>query len=560
MGEYLTGDRIETSPYTLAMKNRESCKILCKTSVKSAEQVQFSELIDNQYRVNMLVDGLPAYTKQLFEADGNSYEHFEVGYPIGFVGSKDTVGNEGEKYIYNHLKIIIQVHGVTEDLFRVVGFEVEPHSVQHTYETWNEKDTVLKSCSSMRNAGLQSISKPAKDEVVWTYDVEWVDSPIQWASRWDVYLRMKDSQIHWFSIINSIMIVIFLTGMVAMIMMRALNRDFQKYNEADQSDEAQMEETGWKLVHGDVFRPPKYAGLLATFTGTGAQLFMMTFATIFFAAIGFLTPANRGSIITGMILLFVFMGIFAGFVGTRLFTMFGLVEWRKNTFLTAVLFPGFNFAVFFILNLVVWSKKSAGAVPFFEMFAILVLWFGISLPLVYLGSYLAQQRPPITHPIRVNQIPRQIPPQAWYMRPAISALIGGVLPFGAVFIEVYFIMSSIWLHRFYYVFGFLLLVFLILIITCAEITIVMCYFQLCSEDYKWWWRSFLTSGSSAIYMFLYSILYFVTKLDITKFASGLVFFGYMGLICLFFFMLTGTIGFVATLWFVRKIYSSIKVD
>jgi transmembrane 9 superfamily protein 2/4 len=146
------------------------------------------------------------------------------------------------------------------------------------------------------------------------------------------------------------------------------------------------------------------------------------------------------------------------------------------------------------------------------------------------------------------------------MRPLISALIGGVLPFGAVFIEVYFIMSSIWLHRFYYVFGFLLLVFLILIVTCAEITIVMCYFQLCSEDYKWWWRSFLTSGSSAIYMFLYSILYFVTKLDITKFASGLLFFGYMGLICLFFFMLTGTIGFVATLWFVRKIYSSIKVD
>lgn len=35
--------------------------------------------------------------------------------------------------------------------------------------------------------------------------------------------------------------------------------------------------------------------------------------------------------------------------------------------------------------------------------------------------------------------------------------------------------------QFYYLFGFLGLVFLILIITCAEITIVLCYFQLCSE-------------------------------------------------------------------------------
>jgi hypothetical protein len=36
---------------------------------------------------------------------------------------------------------------------------------------------------------------------------------------------MTDDQIHWSSIINSLMIVLFLTGMVAMIMMRTLRRD-----------------------------------------------------------------------------------------------------------------------------------------------------------------------------------------------------------------------------------------------------------------------------------------------------------------------------------------------
>jgi transmembrane 9 superfamily protein 2/4 len=60
----------------------------------------------------------------------------------------------------------------------------------------------------------------------------------------------------------------------------------------------------------------------------------------------------------------------------------------------------------------------------------------------------------------------------------------------------------------YYVFGFLFLVLLILVVTCAEISIVMAYFQLCSEDYNWWWRSFLTSGSSALYLFAYAIVYF----------------------------------------------------
>ena len=72
------------------------------------------------------------------------------------------------------------------------------------------------------------------------------------------------------------------------------------------------------------------------------------------------------------------------------------------------------------------------------------------------------------------------------MHPAFSVLIGGILPFGAVFIELFFILTSMWLHQFYYLFGFLCLVFVILVITCAEITIVLCYFQLCSEDYHWW--------------------------------------------------------------------------
>ena len=51
------------------------------------------------------------------------------------------------------------------------------------------------------------------------------------------------------------------------------------------------------------------------------------------------------------------------------------------------------------------------------------------------------------------------------------------------------------------------------------------YFQLCSEDYRWWWRAFFTSGSSALYMFLYSAFYFVTKLEITKLVSTLMYFG-----------------------------------
>merc|ERR1719469_1161208 len=153
-----------------------------------------------------------------------------------------------------------------------------------------------------------------------------------------------------------------------------------------------------------------------------------------------------------------------------------------------------------------------------------------------------------------------IPTQAWFVQPIFSCAVGGMLPFGAVFTELFFIMSSLWQHQFYYLFGFLSLVLLILIVTCAEISIALTYFQLTSEDYGWWWRSFFASSSSAFYVFLYSVLYFKTRLDIDKAVSTILYFGYMAMASIGFFLLTGSIGTIASFTFVKAIYGSIKID
>ena len=49
-------------------------------------------------------------------------------------------------------------------------------------------------------------------EVMFSYEVVWHQSDVRWASRWDIYLAMTDVQIHWFSIINSVVVVFFLSG------------------------------------------------------------------------------------------------------------------------------------------------------------------------------------------------------------------------------------------------------------------------------------------------------------------------------------------------------------
>lgn len=55
-------------------------------------------------------------------------------------------------------------------------------------------------------AGQDSLS------LQFTYSVQWVASDVKWASRWDIYLGMTDVQIHWFSIVNSLVVVFFLSG------------------------------------------------------------------------------------------------------------------------------------------------------------------------------------------------------------------------------------------------------------------------------------------------------------------------------------------------------------
>eukprot|EP00746_Dinoflagellata_sp_MGD_P031520 gnl/MRDRNA2_/MRDRNA2_174925_c0_seq1.p1 gnl/MRDRNA2_/MRDRNA2_174925_c0~~gnl/MRDRNA2_/MRDRNA2_174925_c0_seq1.p1 ORF type:complete len:596 (-),score=77.72 gnl/MRDRNA2_/MRDRNA2_174925_c0_seq1:116-1651(-) len=511
-------------------------------------------MIDDEYLVNWIIDNLPAATKFITRKPDSKEEvlTFLNGFPVG-------VRTNNRYYINNHVRLHLKYHSNIAEYegYRIVGFEVQPYSLNQATRKDGGTGQLVGVCYGERTN--EPFDMDQHDEIVFTYDVMWTWSELRWASRWDNYLQMTGGQVHWFSILNSLMIVLFLSAMVAMILLRTLHRDIAQYNEIATVEEAQ-EETGWKLVHGDVFREPPFSKVLVAFVGSGTQLLCMACVTLGFAVLGFLSPAHRGGLLQSMMLLFTLMGCLAGYSSARMYKLFGSNDWKVATLCTALIFPGVVFFVFFNLNLFIWGQKSSGAVPFTTLLALLVLWFGISVPLVFLGAYVGYRRPTIELPVHTNAIARSIPEQPWFVQSTFTCLIGGILPFGSVFTELFFIMSSIWQHQFYYLFGFLALVLIILIVTCAEMSIALTYFQLTTEDYRWWWRSFFASGSSAVYVFLYACLYFHTRLHIVKMVSMMLYFGYMFLVSVSFFLLSGTIGIISSFIFVRAIYGSIKVD
>jgi transmembrane 9 superfamily protein 2/4 len=78
---------------------------------------------------------------------------------------------------------------------------------------------------------FQSTSKNV--EIPFTYSIKFVrNNEIRWASRWDYILKsLPQTRIQWFSILNSLVIVLFLSGMVAMILLRTLHKDIARYNQ-----------------------------------------------------------------------------------------------------------------------------------------------------------------------------------------------------------------------------------------------------------------------------------------------------------------------------------------
>ena len=574
-------------------QRNEYCKTLCRKKYTPKEMEEFQDFAILDYRVNMRLDGLPVAEIEAYESEeeeGEIEETYNLGYPVGDRANDgdaegDKNGDDENYILYNHLtfKILynpIQAKGSSSLEGRrdrknyIVGFQVIPRSIKHSFRPPFNQSAIpyvpLTSCSAKgidTSAKVDPLYIDTKEgnEVIWTYDVMWEKSEIEWASRWDAYLEMKDEAIHWFAIVNSLVIVFFLTGIIALIMARVLRRDFARYSKDDQEEAiAEMrEDTGWKYVYADVFRPPPHATLLSVYLGTGTQLFIMSILTLFFAALGFLSPANRGSLLQSILFFFVLMGVAAGYVSARYCKLVKEQNHFKATLLTSILFPGVCFIVFFVVNAIAWSKQSSTAVPFGTLVVLMLLWFGVSLPLIFFGSHYGFKGDAMELPCKTSALPREIPPQPWYLNKWLSILLGGMLPFGAVFVEMFFILSSIWQHRFYYMFGFLALVFLILVVTCAEISIVCCYLHLCAEDYRWWWRSFMTAAGTSLYMFAYAMMHWFSRAHPSSTYDILnltVFFGYMLILCYAIFVLTGFIGFSACFLFIRKIYGSIKID
>ncbi|VDO10669.1 unnamed protein product [Rodentolepis nana] len=382
-------------------------------------------------------------------------------------------------------------------------------------------------------------------KIIFTYEVVWTESTLPFDKRSDVYLDtgFYVHRIHWFSIFNSFMMVIFLVLLVSMILIRTLRKDYARYNRVDGLEDLERElgdEYGWKQVHGDVFRSPAGSLYLSCLIGNGVHITVVSIVVTVLALIGKLY-IERGAILSTIIFVYALLSPLNGFVGGRTYCSLGGKNWIRQHFLGSLLVPALLTAIALVVNTLALFYQTSRVLPFLTVLSVFSIIAFVIIPLNLIGTVVGRNigRPSAlgaaggssASPCRVNAVPRPIPAVKWYTKPLIISLIGGVLPFGSIFIEMYFIFTSFWAYKVYYVFGFTLLVIFILIIVTGCSTVVCTYFLLNAEDYRWQWISFFSGASTAVYVYIYSIYYFLFKTKMFGLFQTAFYFSYMAFFC-----------------------------
>ncbi|XP_039266684.1 transmembrane 9 superfamily member 1-like [Styela clava] len=523
LGEVLDGDRMAYSLYEVQFGKNKKDEELCTIDADEKALEQLRDAVEELYYFEMVADDLPMRS---------------------FIGRFEETGFLQMPHIhklslYNHITFRFTYNG----------------------------DKIISANATTKGHSPLSLDQQAPMKITYKYSVEWTETKLNAADRSkllkDYTFFPRTLEIHWLSIINSVILVSLLMGFIVVILTRVLRNDFTRYNKAEDDESAEFsdDDNGWKIIHADVFRFPPYKSLFCSILGVGTQLLSIGTGIICMALLGMFKPHRHGSINTAAILLYALTSCVAGYVSSSYYRKFQGANWVSNIVLTSALFTAPFFAIWSIINTVHWIYGSTQALPFTTVLLLAFIWVLVGFPLTVVGGILGKNTSgDFDAPCRTKNIAREIPPQPWYRMTLAHMVFGGFLPFSAISVELYYIFATVWGREVYTLYGVLLLVFGIVLSVSACISVALTYFQLSSEDFRWWWRSIFSAGSTGFFVFIYASFFYFKRSNMSGTVQSVEFFGYTLLTCFAFFLMLGTVSFFASLKFIRYIYVNLKMD
>eukprot|EP00892_Ulva_mutabilis_P012311 jgi/Ulvmu1/9452/UM052_0017.1 len=452
------------------------------------------------------------------------------------------------------------VQAETAPQWMIVGLQVLPCSIKRTQGEPLEQ-ILCRPWGSKENPEPQVVAEG--EDIVYTYDVYWQETDIEWVNRWNAYMRPPPSIVFHVGLYAAVPLLVMLS-MLWQVIRRTTAVDplVDARVPREQKVVAQQQ---WKRLAGDVLRAPPDAGTLAYRTATGAQLLCAAAAALALTAAGALAPARRGAFLTAAPALYCGLSAVGGFVAVALLrsmqhsTQHGPAHWTTVCLKTATFFPGVAFILYATVATAATAAGSTLAATPAVYAYLAALWLTLGVPLTFLGGALALRAPPptwpaATHKAPPSEAPAPTPLAMWSTR--CQLYLGAVLfPAWAFFFALNPLMQSVWNGYFFGAPIALLAVSAVTVTCCAASSVLCTYKQLCAGDSDWWWPAFRRGGAVTVPLLMHAVIFRAVDLPALH-GAGLLLYGcYMATVALAVYLCLGAVGFVASLLFVYCAYT-----
>lgn len=185
LGEVLNGDRLSNALYEFKFREDKDGETLCQKKFTIDQIGSLKQAINSEFYFQFYLDDLPFW---------------------GFIGKLEEDNGEGGSNYY---------------LFTHVQFDV----------LYNGNRVVEVKAFGDPNRAVD-ITKAVDIDVKFTYSVIWNATELRFENRMGRYSRASllpvYRQVHWFSFINSIVIILLLVGLLALLYTRHLKSDLKK--------------------------------------------------------------------------------------------------------------------------------------------------------------------------------------------------------------------------------------------------------------------------------------------------------------------------------------------
>lgn len=185
----MNGDRLTNTFYELNFREDKTSKTLCQKKLTVAQIAKFRDAVIKDFYFQMYYDDLPMWA---------------------FIGKVEeeswTLSENGPKYyLFKHVQFDVFFHG--NQVIEIQAFSDPNHVVD--------------------------VTEDVETDVEFTYSVNWHETSASFESRMNKYSKASllpiRQKIHWFSFVNSIVIIVLLLGLLTLLIMRRLKNDLRKY-------------------------------------------------------------------------------------------------------------------------------------------------------------------------------------------------------------------------------------------------------------------------------------------------------------------------------------------